>query len=201
MSTIIGPIEGICHEFALRTFDTQDGDQSSYTLTAQVNDPATANAIRDAVSEITKAKAIHYDELQYPPVQAAEESNVEGAVDGLIVRARYRLDAKHLSPFTLDGKTSAPPEKNDALDRKMQQVGRKVKFAIRFNGTSPTAETLKRGDRVIPAKPAGAMYCDLIAVMPLKEVVPVGTAIEAVAWNTDADDVLDLDEVDGPVPF
>ena len=180
MSNVIGPVEGICHGFELRTFGSDD--QGNYTLTANVLDDDAINAIRAGVETVVKAKNVQYADTLYPPVQAAGDAGVEGVSNGIVVRARYRLDARHMSPFTLDGKSAVGPELNNAIEREMV-VGRKVKFAMQFSAQPPTAQAVTRGERTIQAKPAGAVYCNLIAVMPLDEVLEIGTTIETLDWG------------------
>lgn len=193
---IIGPVKGVVHKFQLQTFGDGAEARQNYQMTVQVTDEDAIARIRECVEALVKEKCVSYSELQYPPVESAEESSVEGVTDGVIVHSRYRIDASHLSPFTLDGKTYVNPDQNNDLERHCQTVGRVVKFAVRFTATPPTAEATQINGKVVRrANPAGNVYCALIAVVPLNEIVDVGTTIETIDWGLEDDAVVDVKPV------
>ena len=190
---IIGPVKGVVHRFQLQTFGDGAEARQSYQMTVQVTDEDAIKRIRDSVASLVKEKNVIYNELQYPPVQSAEESSVDGVSEGLIIHSRYRVDASHLSPFTLDGKNYVDPDQNHDLERLCQTVGRVVKFAVRFTATPPMASSTEINGKVVRrANPAGNVYCALIAVVPLNEIIEVGTTIETIDWGLDADSVVDV---------
>lgn len=184
MSSVVGPFEAIVHAFELRTFPNENGETTRYDITANVLDEDAIASIRATLETVAKAKNVIYTELPYPPVQAADVAEAEGITEGVVLKATYRVDAKHQSPFTLDGRTAADPELNNGIELRMV-TGRKVKLAVQFSGRPPRAEAVHRGDRTYAAKPAGEMYCNIIAVMPLDEVVEIGNAIEGLDWGDD----------------
>lgn len=188
-NTVVGPIKGIVHEFKLNTYGEGENSTKQYSLIAQIEDEAEIDKVREAVTAVVKAHNVIYQQLPRPPVQDAKDSDVELADDGFIVRARYRLDRTHLSPFSLTGNGFVDPEKNDSYERRMQP-GRRIKFAVKFGGQAPTMEARTFGDRIVAPKPAGAVYCDIVAIVPLKDQVELKSILDQVDFDIDPDEVL-----------
>ena len=192
MSTIVGPIKGIVHTFDQRTYGGENGN-TVINMVAQVTDEDAIAKLREALATVIKEHAVSYKELEYAPIKKASESGVEGATEGWVVRSRYRFDAQHTSPFTLDGRTYLSSAEHIRFEKQVQ-AGRVVKFAVRLSGSSPNPEaTVVDGKTVRRATPAGSVYCDLIAVVPLNETVEIGTALEQVDWGLDGEDLLSMD--------
>ena len=173
---IVGPIKGIVQRFDLQTFGEGNTADSMYRAAVQVTDKDAITALLGVVNGICEQYNVDYPNIDRPPVVAADKANIEGVDKGVVVFCKYRLDSNHMSPYTLDG-TRLPPEHNTEYDRKME-AGRVCKIAVKFAGASPTVESVQRGNFTIKAKPAGAVYCDLIAIMPMDEIVAVKTDLD-----------------------
>lgn len=182
MSQVIGPIRGIVHEFDTRSFGE---DSNSYQLTANITDPQAIKAINEALREECKGKGVTYTAVNNPPLVAATDSHLDSALgaEGVMVTCRYRIDATHLTPFTENGIDYIDETRNGDFMRKMG-IGRKIQFAIRFNALTPSAEAVTINGKVVRrARPNGAVYCDLIAILILKGVQPLGNALAALNFK------------------
>ena len=180
MSGIIGPIRATTLSFAKRTF----GETSNvFYMKANVTDEGAIATIREAAASVCKDKGVTYALIDNPPVQGATESGEDLVDGGVVLHCRYRLDATHLTPFTEDGKDFIDSLRNDDFENLMT-VGREAKLALRFNATAPTAEAVTiDGNVVRRARPNGAVYCDLVALRPLKGVVEFGNVLSRVSFE------------------
>lgn len=168
MHQLVGDdVEAITLSFARKETEWDE----RYSFVFNVVDDDAIQHIQDALNEVVRAKGVRYPKLDYPPVRKAGE--VDGAREGVVVYADYKIGNGEPSPFTTDGKDFCNPVEVQIVEGLMRERGRNARVQLEFFGQAP-----RDGNESRKALPFGNVYCNVKWLVPLGDVTPIGNALE-----------------------